>query len=450
MSRLSLRTGLGLFVFAALLAGCSGEGDASTPSPSATPEASAPTVTATASPTATPTAVATPEVQHTVWLINLWDEALYTIYQHPDAPPGRTAFVASHLAGVEAASGPGVFDAEGHPVSFPGFQCEAGATGVVVQGVEYPDVPTCGPASPDERYMLFEVPTPEVSPPASEQWVLDLDAGEARLLQQGLIGCGGCDGRFAPEWWPGGRYVYFAETVQEGRVFLSDVETGETRVVATGTDVWYRPSWSYSEEPLLLVRGGAESAVLVHALNGEATTLPIAWPAAFDPSGTLAYSPTAGPPSASPDAGPTVTSVLNIKTLEITELEGTPPSWYLRWGVHAVSAMGSRFIAVLESPDCDGTVLHLPDVPPACIEGARGAVPARNGTAVAFALLVPGEERVVQGTEFSRYDIAVLDVTTGEIDVVAEGAYSGELPPRIQWSEFGDLLLVTWPHVPGL
>jgi len=44
----------------------------------------------------------------------------------------------------------------------------------------------------------------------------------------------------------------------------------------------------------------------------------------------------------------------------------------------------------------------------------------------------------------------VLDVATGDIGVVAEGAYStDDLPPRIQWSRFGDLLLVSWPQALG-
>ena len=43
-----------------------------------------------------------------------------------------------------------------------------------------------------------------------------------------------------------------------------------------------------------------------------------------------------------------------------------------------------------------------------------------------------------------------MDVESGVERVVATGAYSGPVPPRLQWSRFGDLLLVTWPAYAGI
>ena len=147
-----------------------------------------------------------------------------------------------------------------------------------------------------------------------------------------------------------------------------------------------------------------------------------------------------------------MTSVVDLATLEVTEVAGVPP-WSHLWDDDiAVAALylGDGFTASLVSDDCAGTAVHSTGTVSRCIEGAYGATPSWNGQQVAFAMLVPGEDVVFNGTRFSRYDIAILDVQTGDIEVVAEGAYSGPLAPRIQWGRFGDLLLVTWPHFAGL
>lgn len=435
-----------------LAVGCDSDGGSEafvTPSASATPTSTV-FVLDHSTPPPTPTATPGIEIQHTVWLINLWEDEQYTIYEHPDISGMGTTWSAPRIAHVGRGSGPGFYGQDGRPLSLGGIQCRPAQHGVVVGGVERPDVSRCGTISPNGRFMLFEhVVDAQVYPPLSQQWVLHIRSGTTRLLEERLMGCGGCDGRFGPQWSPDGRYVLFAETVQDGRVFLADLETGTSEVVASGTDVQFRPSWSSDDsQALFLVRGEDGQAVLADASTGERTALPIGWPATFDSTGTLAYSPSAGFRQDELQ----VTSVVDLATLEVADVDGMAPWQHLWVGDVAVSALdpGDGFTAALQQRDCAGTVVHSTGIASRCVEGAYGGTPSWNGRQVAFALLVPGEDVVFKGTRFSRYDIAVLDVQSGDVEVVAEGAYSGPLPPRIQWSRFGDLLLVTWPQFAGL
>lgn len=449
-----MRRLVGPWVLATLVlaAGCDSDGGGEA---SATPSASAsPTSTVfvldRSTPTPSPAARPSAEVQHTVWLINLWEDEQYTIYEHPDLSGMGTTWSAPRIARVGRGSGPGFYGQDGRPLSLGGIQCRPAESGVVVGGVERPEVSRCGRISPDGRYMLYEhVTDAQVYPPVSQQWALHIGSGTTRLLEARLMGCGGCDGRFGPQWSPDGRYVLFAETVQDGRVFLADLETGTSEVIASGTDVQFRPSWSSDDsEPLFLVRGEDGQAVLANAATGERTALPIGWPATFDATGTLAYSPSAGFHQDEPE----VTSVVDLTTFEVSDIEGLAPWQHLWVGDVAVAAQdpGDGFTAALEQRDCAGTMVYSNGIAPTCVEGAYGGTPSWSGRQVAFALLVPGEDVVFKGTRFSRYDIAVLDVQSGDVEVVAEGAYSGPLPPRIQWSRFGDLLLVSWPQFAGL
>ena len=151
--------------------------------------------------------------------------------------------------------------------------------------------------------------------------------GGYRLLARDLVSCGGCDGRFGPQWSPDGRYVLFAETAQDGRVFLADLETGATEVAAHGTDIQFRPSWSSdASEPRFLLAGEDGRGVLVNAETHERTPLPIDWPARFDATGTLAYSPS----GAHAGDGAAVTSVVDVATFEVGEVAGVAP-WNHLW-----------------------------------------------------------------------------------------------------------------------
>lgn len=440
-----------------IAAACDSDGGTGTPSPTPTLTASD-VVPPQETPTPTPSATPAVEVQHTVWLLNLWEEERYTIYEHPDVPPGDVGFVGARIASVTRGSGTATYGSDGRPgggMSLPCKQVPGG--GVEIGPLHLDQVPACGPSSPHGRYMLYRVPGPTKMLASGyevdtwDQWVFDVSGHEGghRLLAQGLVSCGGCDGRFGPLWSPDGRYVLFAETAQDGRVFVTDLQTGATDVVAHGTDIQFRPSWSSdTTEPRFLVRGEGDVAVLVNAVSGERTTLPIDWPARFDATGTIAYSPS----GTLRHYEGVVTTVVDLATSEVSEVSGAAPLSYLWSGAIAISARdrGGGFTASLVADACAGTTVHSTGFPSRCIQGAYGAAPSWNGQQVAFARLVPGADVVFNGTRFSRYDIAVMDVETGNIEVVAEGAYSGPLAPRIQWGRFGDVLLVTWPHFTGL
>src|SRR5690606_38346972 len=206
-----------------------------------------------------------------------------------------------------------------------------------------------------------------------DQWVFDIEAaraGESRLLAEGLVSCGGCDGRFGPQWSPDGRYVLFAETVQDGRIFLADLETGASEVVAAGTDLHYRPSWSSDRERArFLARGEGDTAVLVDAESGERTTLPLGWPASFGATGTFAYSPSA----TLRHYDSVVTTVVDLATLEVDEVSGAAPLGYLWWGAIAVAALpDDGYTAALEADECAGTIVHSTGRPSRCLEGGYG------------------------------------------------------------------------------
>lgn len=444
-----------LFTAALVIAACDSDGVTGTPS--ATPTAS---TVVSPQETSPPTPGTTPgvEVQHTVWLLNLWEGERYTIYEHPDVPPGDVGFIRDRVARVTRGSGEATYKSDGRPGGGVGLPCEQiPGGGVEVGPLRLDQVPECGPASPHGRYMLYRVPGPAKTLASGyqvdtwDQWVFDVSGHEGghRLLAEDLVSCGGCDGRFGPQWSPDGGYVLFAETAQDGRVYLAELATGATEVVAYGTDVQFRPSWSSDDSAArFLVHGEDGRALLVDASTGERTSLPLDWPARFDATGTLAYSPAA----AHPADGAEVTAVLELANLEVTEVPGVAPWSHLWDDAIAVAARdrGDGFTASLVAEDCAGTVVHSTGVASRCIEGAYGATPSWNGQQVAFALLVAGEDVVFNGTRFSRYDIAVMDVETGDIEVVAEGAYSGALAPWIQWGRFGDVLLVSWPHFAGL
>src|SRR5690606_23865041 len=205
---------------------------------------------------------------------NLWDDEQYAIYEHPTFPARDVRFARDRVASVTRASGATSHRGDGRPMGRTELPCEPVADGGVQIGtLLLPEIPGCGTPSPYARYMLYAVPGPPTVLSGGypvdtwDQWVFDIEAaraGESQLLAEGLVSCGGCDGRFGPQWSPDGRYVLFAETVQDGRIFLADLETGASEVVAAGTDLHYRPSWSSDRErPRFLARGEGDTAVLV-------------------------------------------------------------------------------------------------------------------------------------------------------------------------------------------
>src|SRR5690606_13737172 len=149
------------------------------------------------------------------------------------------------------------FDLEGNviavePTPSPNtrLQCEETSAGATVDGRAYDGV-RCGLIGPDERWMLYGVDAGTqavgggTALPVWDQWAVNLDTDERRLLQAGLVHCGGCDGRFGPRWSPSGRFLVFPELVGNGRTFLHDFETAETRLLFEGsTEISWAPEWS--------------------------------------------------------------------------------------------------------------------------------------------------------------------------------------------------------------
>ena len=403
------------------------------------------TVGVTGSPTASPT---TAPVAYSAWLINLADGEVHMLYEHPQVPPNAW-WVGPRAVFVNRAASPGVYDEHGRAISFPIPRCRATDGGFEVGGVLAPGVTECGPVSPDFRFMLFERrEDSEDYPPVTELWVLDIGASETHLLDPEWRGCGGCDGRFGAQWSPNGRFVIAAETYEDGEVVLVDLETAAVTVVAHGSEIQYRPSWSPDAEVArLLMRDDAGTTVLVNAETGERTELPIGWPATFDTSGDFAYSFPWGTPGVEER-----TTIIDLRTLEFAAIEGVPPASFFWWGDPAVAAREpAGVVAAVVDDSCRGTVLFVSGLRPRCIEGALGAVPSPDGRQVAFSRTLPGPGRRLGGGAALRpYEIVVMDVESGVDRVVATGAYSGPVPPRLQWSEFGDLLLVTWPAYAGM
>ena len=132
------------------------------------------------------------------------------------------------------------------------FRCDVVDDIAVILGTPFRASALLRPAIHRHRRHVnaLQRPGPEVAVgaaklPTWDQWALNRHTDERRLLQAGLVHCGGCDGRFGAEWSPSGRFVYYAEYAQAGRTFLSDLETGTTRVISEGsTLVSAKPSWT--------------------------------------------------------------------------------------------------------------------------------------------------------------------------------------------------------------
>ncbi|MGE0685152.1 MAG: TolB family protein [Dehalococcoidia bacterium] len=286
------------------------------------------------------------------------------------------------------------------------FTCEVINGSAVVIGLTYPGVPSCGPGvSPDisGTWMLYSVPAADVSMDGRtfstwDQWVLNRHTDERRLLQSGLVHCGGCDGRFGPLWSHDGRFVVFSELVQQGRIFLSDLEGGTTRLLSRGsTESSVRPSWTPDNR--LVHRASSGEAVLEDAVSGSRMTLTaLRWPACLDSSGSYIVGTSAG--------GSNVSVYSVVEQRVVATLAGTfetngngypmpcpePPP---------VQRQNDTFVTVLAgATDCPGVAIYRESARVACIDlpiaGAgvkenlrqdARTVLSSNGKAVAIARL---------------------------------------------------------------
>lgn len=442
----------------ALAVGCDSDGGSEasvTPSPSVPATVAASTALPTASPTTVaqttpPNEVASPPPR-TVWLIDIAAEAVHTLFEDVDQVPWGVEFVGPESVRVGMPSGEWeTFGADGQPAPDPlDHDCRESSTGVTVDGVHYPELSSCWSLSPTGGHALYSANIG--SDQSWDQWVVDLETGERTLLQEHLRHCGGCDGRFGPVWSPAGRYVLIPELVGDGWLYLSDVESGATRIVGQGTDITYRPSWSPDDDDLFLVHTEDDETALIDAATGEVTALPLAWPASFDSSGRFVYSPSG---DALEDALQE-TTVFDLQAGSLTHLPGVTDWYYLRWGTPVVAGSTEGFTAVLEADGCNGSVIYATGHDVRCVEDASGGAPSPDGGRVALARLIPGGGVTYRGIAFPQYELILFDVATGEVEVIAEGAYSGEdhpnlrIPPRMEWNGSGALLLVVWPQFAG-
>lgn len=294
--------------------------------------------------------------------------------------------------------------------------------------------------------MLFEVPIAGANGDW-DQWLLDLESGERRLLQAAMRHCGGCDGRFGPAYSPDGSHAYFSELIQDGLIYVADLAAGEAEVISEGrTEIDRRPIWSATGARLLYSDNGERVLVRDFAAGADAADIEVlAWPARFDATGTAIYSP-----AYSRASGPTSTTVVDATTFEVlTAVDGASDIgafWFPR-DVVTLTAEGP-VLALEQAEDCpDGTTLYIPAVPDGrCLEAAIGATVSPDGRRVAFAVLLDRGSHSVP----SEYRVLIADTETLEPVTMIEGALSYDAPPAMEWNATSTHLLVRWPQAFGL
>jgi YD repeat-containing protein len=305
-------------------------------------------------------------------------------------------------------------------------------------GPEHPAI------SPSATWFTYAVPGPGEQ---YSRWAVSLLTGERRLLQAALEDCFGCPLGAVAAWSPSGRYLMFAETGPDQRVFLSDFESGWTQNVTavSGAPVHLGvPEWAPSNDRLIMP--GLGGGVRLHDLPGAMVLdFPdVKWPARFDRSGDFLYAPSLG-------VDPSLTTVIaDAEEGEIVaRLRGSVPPGSGDMVPAAVVGTEDGFVAVLEyAPECDGTAVYVDGDRRACVSGGFGAVIAPDGSYVALVRLTgfTGEIEFPGGsaTSLPVHEILLLDVESGDETVVVTDVYSDE-PPRLIWSEASTHLLYQWP-----
>lgn len=428
------------FLASVLLAGCNAPAsDVPGHDLMATPTASAPQPpVATPAPPSEASPPVPPPPTHSgpasgLWLIDLASGAIAVLYEgdryattrgfEPDGAslwawaPGDEVFVRYALDGTETERTGSYLD-----TLSPGPRCSQPDTAVLAATIDGRDYPVaCGTFSGDGARMVYHV---DIDPAGValgryEAWVLDLASGERTLATDQLRHCGGCGGRVGPAWSPSGRYLLIGETNAgaDSRMYLYDTVTGEVRVAAEGQTVGgvgVNVRWSPVEDAFV-APGPGGSTVLERLPAGERMVLPeVPWPARFDPTGRLVYSPgglwTADRPEDSLE-----TPVADARTGEtIASWEGTPANWlFVERGVTWTTDGPAAFMERVEG--CDGTMLHHPVLDaPRCVEGAQGAAFSEETARIAY-----GREEVIDaGT--ARWEIVVEDVASGDARTVGE------------------------------
>ena len=448
---------------ATLVAGCSGD-DQSVATP--TPGEPLETVVFTIPPTRPP---ALPRYPSAVRVIEVSNGASTVLFESLDELAREAQFVEGEDAvrvATQALNGTPVpthmlilgFDGKVVRSEAITMACREVMGGVEVASRVYADA-DCGPISPDGKWMTYSVTVGEETLPSGyqrpiwDQWAVNLLTDDRRVLQEGLRHCGGCDGRYGPEWSPAGRYVFYSEWASGGSVFLSDLETGATRLLSTGdTEVTGKPEWSRDRDVLLYkgTNGVVQLEDLGSRARGELTSL--SWPARFDPSGRFVYTSAGSSTSILNVAGRQVVALLNGHP----ERQGALRLYYAAAfpAFESVVASGDSFVAALaEAPGCDGTVVYRGAALVACVRGAVAAMISPDGTKVALyrktgetgPATMPGQREIA----LSLFDILLVDTSTGSERVVARDIASIDCPSPVLWNATATHLLVRWPAACG-
>jgi hypothetical protein len=343
-----------------------------------------------------------------------------------------------------------------------GPSCAVSGGSVEINGSRFTDVANCGVFSPDGRWMMFERPAGDVTTaggitlPSWDQWVLEVGTGSTRELQKGLVHCGGCDGRYGPRWSPTSRYVAYAEFGGPRR-FLSDLVTGQTRLIGGGSDISFAPQWAPTGNRLIYATAATlpANARFEDLDHGVVNDLPIPWPVAFDASGLYLYSPIWG---GGPKATGQTTTVISAATLApVATLPGVPPQWGVwREDSKPVVFGANGLVAALQgAASCDGTSVSVAAEQAACVAGGTAGVVNPGASQVAVAKVV-GTTGPVHGPGFetislTRYDIELFDVSTGQGRTVLSDVLSWDFQaPIMVWNAEGTQLLVLAPSAVGL
>ena len=423
-----------------LLAGACSGGDSNPPTPTE-PATAAKTATVVPEATPTPTPTSAPSSQamaSKVQLVDVRSGAVTTLYESATSA-AYDARIDGEVVVIYTAGGTLAFHLDGAPASAP-----------VAPPCQPPNAqqPIYCSFSPDGRWVTYPVETGEKTLPSGyvvplwDQWVMEVGTSKTQMVQAGLVHCGGCDARYGPVWSPSSRYVAYAEYGGEGRRFLTNVETAATRQIGTGAEVGEAPVWSAQGNIVMYqVADNGTEARLEDLDAGTSSTLPVRWPAAFDASGTLIYSPAW---NADPKAGPQTTTVLDVATGSTrAQLPGAPPP-RLAWskGTPVGSGPNGLVAALQGAPGCAGTAIYVGVASSVqCVEGGEEGRVSPDGARVAVARAT--------GTVDGRY-LKAASLTRYAVDVVTPGGPTATLvtdavsfqPPLMVWNATGTQLLV--------
>ncbi len=450
------RLDLALVLFAAAVLGstaCSGGNNV--PSSGGSPSTSLTTTSPGSTP---PDAPAGTEVASTVRLMDALTGASTVLYESTVTAAFGAEFLGEAIV-VRAGDQVLRFGLDGAklPQQSNGGRCREVGSAAEFNGRQYVGV-RCGNISPNQHWMTYPMDAGERTLPSGsvvpmwDQWVVDIQSGKTRLLQTGLVHCGHCEARYGPQWSPSSRYVAYAEYGGAERRFLSDVQTGATRQIGHGSELADAPLWAPAGDVLVYGSPPPGIARYEDLTAGVSRDLSIAWPVAFDTSGTLLYSPAW---TYHPDGRPVATTIVEAATgEELATLSGAATVAFHYPGGSALARRVDGFVATLrESIGCAGTAVFVPGIAnPQCVSDAAEARLSPNGALIAIAREV-GKTGSVHGPAFeaassTKYEIDIV-VVGGKTRTVLTGLTSNA-PPLMVWNAAGTHLLVLWPVSPGL